>query len=537
MNNAHFEIYSLTCMGLLDSFSQIFIVVCCAQLVIFIIFGSEVERKTIVRFFTCCLILKIVLLSLFCFFYFYYNEVCFLLNYINQNHYFSDYPKILIIFLYGLLLSSVNSHAIVNYFLQDYQFSCDGVSFVFICLNALICYLCILYNSLNLKIKNFYFNTLCIVFIEFFMYFVFLTREFIVFYIFFEAILIPMFFMIGLFGSRNRKIHASYLFFVYTFIGSLLLLTALFFMYYKFGTTNIDVIYGLLSKDTIMLTFSEELFLWLLLFFGFAVKIPMFPVHIWLPEAHVEAPTAGSVILAGLLLKLGGYGVLRFLIPICGNINFLLKDFIILFCFLAIIYSSIAAIRQTDVKKIIAYSSVVHMNFGFIGIFLQNIDGAVSFVAIMLSHGIVSAGLFFIAGCIYERIGSRSMFYLRGLCQLMPIFSVLFFLLTLSNMSFPGTLSFAAEFLIIVSIFNEFKIISSIAILILSGSILYNIWVVTKTLFSVIDWETVKFLKFHDLSFREFKILFILIILSVIFGTLLCNPLIEFLKLTAFLYL
>jgi NADH:ubiquinone oxidoreductase subunit 4 (subunit M) len=263
----------------------------------------------------------------------------------------------------------------------------------------------------------------------------------------------------------------------------------------------------------------------------------MFPVHIWLPEAHVEAPTTGSVILAGLLLKLGGYGVLRFLVPICGNVNLLVKDYIILFCFLAIIYASIAALRQVDLKKIIAYSSVVHMNFGFIGIFLNNLDGAVSFVAIMLSHGIVSSGLFFIAGTIYERLGTRSTLQLRGLCQLMPLLSVFFFLLTLSNMSFPGTLSFAAEFLIIVSIFNEFKIVSSVAIIILSGSILYNIWIVTKTIFSLIDWETVRVMKISDLSFREIKILIILIVLSVVFGTLLCNPLIAFLKLTAFLHL
>lgn len=489
-------------------FAKVFLFVCVVKLLCFVLFFSNSKRVLIERFCT----------------YFFTAKICLLVLYFVHN--------------FQIISSLVwISNTFFDFVLPGYEFQFDGVSLVFVGLNALICYLCIVYNVCNLKIKNFYFSSLCIILIEFFMYFVFLTREIVIFYIFFEAILIPMFFMIGLLGSRNRKIHASYLFFVYTFVGSLLLLTALFFIIYKFGTTNIDVIYVLLNSGEVMLSFREELFIWVLLFIGFAVKIPMFPVHIWLPEAHVEAPTAGSVILAGLLLKLGGYGILRFLIPICSEVNLLLKDYIILFCLLAVVYSSIAALRQIDIKKIIAYSSVVHMNFGFIGIFLNNIDGAVSFVIIMLSHGLVSAGLFFIAGTIYERLGTRNMLYLKGLCQFMPLLSSFFFLLTLSNMSFPGTLSFAAEFLVIISIFSEFKLLSSVIIVLLSGSVLYNIWVVTKAIFGTVDGERVSILKISDLSFREIKILFILTALSLVFGTVLCNPLVEFLTLTPFVHL
>jgi proton-translocating NADH-quinone oxidoreductase chain M len=411
-------------------------------------------------------------------------------------------------------------------------FQLDEISICFVFLNSLICYLCIRYNVLNFRIKNFYFNTLLIVLMECFMYIVFLTQDFVVFYIFFEAILIPMFFMIGLLGSRNRKIHASYLFFVYTFVGSLLLLGALLFLIIKFNTTNVSEIYMMIVHGVVEFSFEEQVILWFLLFVGFSVKIPMFPVHIWLPEAHVEAPTTGSVILAGLLLKLGGYGMYRFLVPLCYDVHLLFQDYVLLLCAIAIIYSAMAALRQVDIKKIIAYSSVVHMNFGLAGLFLANVDGIVGFITIMLSHGIVSAGLFFIAGCIYERLGTRNMLYLKGLSQLAPILCVFFFLLTLSNMSFPGTLSFVSEFLIIVIFFSKFKLLSTFIVFGLSGSVFYNIWLVTRVLFSTLDKVEVH--KISDLSYREFRILFVLTFLSFIFGTLLCGPLVELIKLSVY---
>jgi proton-translocating NADH-quinone oxidoreductase chain M len=250
---------------------------------------------------------------------------------------------------------------------------------------------------------------------------VFSVLDLILFYIFFESVLIPMFLIIGIWGSRERKIRAAYQFFLYTLIGSLLMLLAVLLIYFQAGTTDIHV---LMTTE-----FSErrQIFMWLAFFASFAVKIPMLPFHIWLPEAHVEAPTAGSVILAGILLKLGGYGFLRFSIPLFPEATIYFTPLVYTMSILAVIYASLTTLRQVDMKKIIAYSSVAHMNFCTIGMFTLNVQGVEGSILLMLSHGIVSSALFLCIGVLYDRHHTRIVRYYSGLVHTMPLFVTLFF--------------------------------------------------------------------------------------------------------------
>lgn len=392
-------------------------------------------------------------------------------------------------------------------FLNIYvSFGLDGISLLFIILTTFLIVLCILssWEIIKYNIKMYY-----IIFLitESLLILVFSSLDLILFYIFFESILIPMFFIIGIWGSRSRRIHASYQFFIYTLLGSIFMLISLIFLNLNIGTTDIQF----LKYHDISL--YRQLFLWLAFFASFAVKIPMFPFHIWLPEAHVEAPTAGSVLLAGILLKLGSYGFLRFSIPLLTEASVYFLPLIYSLSIIAIIYASMTTIRQIDLKKIIAYSSIVHMNFALLGLFTFNFQSIAGSYFLMLSHGIVSGGLFLCVGVLYDRYHTRLLKYYNGLNMFMPIFSICFLLLTLSNVSFPGTISFIGEFLVIIGVFqfNTFVIFFGSLSLILGG--VYAFWLYNRVFFGSIQWLYIQ--KFSDLNLREFLILFPLIILII----------------------
>jgi len=301
-----------------------------------------------------------------------------------------------------------------------YSIGIDGISLFFIILTTFLMPLCLLLSWLNIsyRLKEF---IICMLLTEFFLINVFSVLDLFFFYLFFESILLPMFLIIGIWGSRQRKIHATYQFFFYTLIGSLLMLIAIIYIYIVVGTSDLSII------SLFRFNNYTQIFLWLAFFLALAVKIPMIPFHIWLPEAHVEAPTAGSVILAGLLLKMGGYAILRFLIPIFDYANLYFMPFVFLLSILAIIYSSLATIRQLDLKKIIAYSSVAHMNYVTIGLFSYDLQGIQGCIFLMLSHGLVSSALFICVGVLYDRYKSRIVKYYGGLVQLMPLLSFFFF--------------------------------------------------------------------------------------------------------------
>ena len=295
----------------------------------------------------------------------------------------------------------------------------DGISLFFIILTTFLVPVCLLisWSSITHLVKEF---LVAFLFLETFMIAVFCMLDLILFYVFFESVLIPMFLIIGVWGSRERKIRAAYQFFLYTLIGSLFMLLAILLIYFQVGTTDLQV---LMTTE-----FSErrQFFLWLAFFLSFAVKVPMIPFHIWLPEAHVEAPTSGSVILAGILLKLGTYGFLRFSIPLFPEATVYFTPLIYTLSVLGIIYASFTTLRQIDLKKIIAYSSVAHMGFVTLGLFSLNTQGIEGAILLMLSHGFVASALFLCIGILYDRTHTRLIRYYGGLVQTMPLFSFFF---------------------------------------------------------------------------------------------------------------
>lgn len=388
------------------------------------------------------------------------------------------------------------------------SFGIDGISIFFIILTSFLIPICMLisWESIKYKAKTF---TLLILFTEFLLVNVFATLDLIFFYIFFEAILIPMFILINIWGSRQRKIHAAFQFFLYTLVGSLLLLLAILTIYSQAGTTDIQVL------SQVNFSPERQLYLWLAFFASFAVKIPMVPFHIWLPEAHVEAPTAGSVLLAGILLKLGTYGMIRFMLPLFPYANKFFSPLILTLCVVGVVYSSLTTIRQIDLKKIIAYSSVAHMNFGLIGIFSNDTVGLDGNMYLMLGHGLVSTGLFLCIGVLYDRYHTRNILYFGGLVQTMPIFSIIFLIFTLANLGFPGTINFVGEFLILISILK----LSTIAVVIAGSSLIlgaiYSIWLFNRIVFGQMSKHL---LTFSDLTRREFNMFLPLVTLTLWLG-------------------
>jgi NADH-quinone oxidoreductase subunit M len=338
---------------------------------------------------------------------------------------------------------------------------------------------------------------------------VFCALDLVLFYLFFEGGLIPMFLIIGVWGGE-RRVYASFKFFLYTLLGSVLMLLAMMAMYWHAGTTDIP---------TLMSTqFPRDMqwWLWLAFFASFAVKMPMWPVHTWLPDAHVEAPTAGSVVLAAILLKFGGYGFLRFSVPMFPLASHELAPFVFTLSIMAIIYTSLVALAQDDVKKLIAYSSVAHMGFVTMGIFTftaQGIDGA---IFQMLSHGLVSAALFLCVGVVYDRMHTRQIEAYGGLVHRMPIYAFCFMVFTLANLGLPGTSGFIGEFL---SLLAAFKINTSVAFLATTGTILsaaYGLYLYRRIIFGELVKPSLMAIK--DMGPREIAVIGPLVILTVLFG-------------------
>ena len=388
-----------------------------------------------------------------------------------------------------------------------FSFGLDGISLFFFILTSLLIFLCVLFIWNEIRFKEYAFNLLLI---ELLLLLVFSVLDIFLFYVFFEAILIPMFVLIGVWGSRERKVRAVYLLFFYTLFGSLLMLIGLLYIYSITGTLNLEYLL------TWPFTFEEQCWLWLAFFLSFASKIPMFPFHIWLPEAHVEAPTVGSVLLAGILLKLGVYGFLRFSLSLFPEASLYFSPFVYLLSVLGVIYASLSAIRQTDLKRIIAYSSVAHMNLVTLGIFSFNTIGIEGSILQSISHGFVSGAMFLLIGILYDRYHSRFLYYYGGLVHMMPVYSVFLLIFTMANIALPGTSSFVGEFLLLLGIYKTNILSSIIGALgvILCGA--YSLWLYNRIIFG--NLKTTSITMFKDINFREFMILLPLLILVLFMG-------------------
>ncbi len=394
-----------------------------------------------------------------------------------------------------------------------YFLGIDGISLLMIVLTAILTPICLAISmeSIQKRVKEF---VVAFLVLEGLVIGSFACLDLLFFYIFFEAMLIPMFLIIGVWGGENR-VYAAYKFFLYTLFGSVLFLIAVIVIYLYTGTTDILVLSTVLPK---ILPLGAQKWLFLAFFASFSVKVPMFPVHTWLPDAHVQAPTAGSVILAGILIKLGAYGFLRFSLPFFPAASVYFADFIFTLSIIAIIYTSLIALMQEDMKKMIAYSSVAHMGFVTMGIFSftrQGIDGA---IVQMISHGIVSAALFMCVGVIYDRLHTKQIKDLGGIANKMPNFAMLAMIFTMASVGLPGTSGFVGEFLTIIGTFAANK---TVAILAATGVILgacYMLWLYKRVWFSEIHNHHVD--EVSDLGKIEFVSLALMAVFVILLGIL-----------------
>ena len=399
------------------------------------------------------------------------------------------------------LIKSLNMH---------YHLGVDGISIFFVILTAILTPLCILasWQSIKFRVKEY---MIAFLLLETMVIGVFCALDFVLFYIFFEAMLIPMFLIIGIWGGEKR-VYAAIKFFLYTLAGSLFLLVAIIYIYQHTGELNIPNLYALVSKFSV----HEQNILWLAFFVSFAVKVPMWPVHTWLPDAHVQAPTAGSVILVGVLLKMGAYGFLRFSLPMLPEASHHFAHLIFILSAIAIIYASAVAFVQTDMKKLIAYSSIAHMGFVTIGIFTFNqlaIEGA---LFQMLSHGVVSSALFLCVGVLYDRMHSKEISHYGGVVTKMPIFALFFMIFTMASVGLPSTSGFIGEMLVVIGTYQVSKLYAALAATSLVFGAIYMLWLYKRVIFGVVSNPEVE--KLNDLNCREWLIFVPLIILTFLMG-------------------
>jgi len=390
----------------------------------------------------------------------------------------------------------------------SYHVGIDGISLFFVLLTTLLTPICVLasWESITVRVREY---MIAFLFMETMMIGMFAALDIVVFYIFFEGVLIPMFLIIGIWGGP-RRVYAAFKFFLYTLLGSVLMLLALLAMYLDAGTTDIPALMAHRFPA------SMQTWLWLAFFASFAVKVPMWPVHTWLPDAHVEAPTAGSVILAGVLLKFGGYGFLRFSLPLFPDATIAFAPLIFALSIVAVIYTSLVALAQEDMKKLIAYSSVAHMGFVTIGTFTLNVQGIEGAIYQMLSHGVVSAALFLVVGVVYDRVHSREITVYGGLVNRMPVYALMFMVFMLASVGLPGTGGFVGEFLVLVGIF---QVSSLAAALTATGVILgaaYMLYLYRRVIFGQLTKDNLK--RLLDLSPREIAVFAPLVLLVLWMG-------------------
>ncbi|TJV06660.1 MAG: NADH-quinone oxidoreductase subunit M [Mesorhizobium sp.] len=390
----------------------------------------------------------------------------------------------------------------------SYHMGVDGISMLFVILTTFLMPLCILasWESIEKRVKAY---MIAFLLLETLMIGVFCALDIVLFYVFFEAGLIPMFIIIGVWGGK-RRVYASFKFFLYTLAGSVLMLLAIMAMFYQSGTTDIPTLL------THSFPANMQTWLWLAFFASFAVKMPMWPVHTWLPDAHVEAPTAGSVILAAILLKMGGYGFLRFSLPMFPLASEMFAPLVFTLSVVAIIYTSLVALMQEDMKKLIAYSSVAHMGFVTMGIFAMNQEGVQGAIFQMLSHGLVSGALFLCVGVIYDRMHTREIAAYGGLVNNMPKYATVFMVFTMANVGLPGTSGFVGEFLTMLGVF---RVNTWVAFFAATGVILsaaYALWLYRRVIFGALTKDSLKGLL--DLSPREKAIIYPLVVLVIFFG-------------------
>ncbi len=424
---------------------------------------------------------------------------------------------ILSLFVWGTFDAGQDGFQLVEEFawLEDlgisYRMGVDGISIFFVLLSTLLTPLAILasWTSIKLRVREY---MIAFLVLETMMVGTFCALDTVLFYIFFEAVLIPMYIIIGVWGGK-RRVYASFKFFLYTLAGSVLMLVALLVIWRETGSTDIAAI---LAQEVPTIAAEIQPWLWFAFFASFAVKMPMWPVHTWLPDAHVEAPTAGSVILAGVLLKMGGYGFLRFSLPMLPVASFDFAPFIFALSVIAVIYTSLVALAQEDMKKLIAYSSVAHMGFVTLGIFAATRQGVEGAIFQMLSHGIVSAALFLVVGVVYDRMHTRDISRYGGLVERMPKYAAIFMVFMLASVGLPGTSGFIGEFLVLIGVF---QVSSLVALLAATGIILgaaYMLFMYRRVVFGELRHADLQ--NITDLNWREVAIFMPLIAIVLWLG-------------------
>ena len=390
----------------------------------------------------------------------------------------------------------------------NYHMGVDGISVLFVLLSTFLTPICVLasWDAIKVRVKEY---MVAFLILETLMVGMFCALDFVLFYIFFEGVLIPMFLIIGVWGGK-RRVYAAFKFFLYTLTGSVLMLLAILAIYLQAGTSEIP------SLLNFVLPANIQYWLWLAFFASFAVKVPMWPVHTWLPDAHVEAPTAGSVILAGVLLKMGAYGFLRFSVPMLPIASDFFTPLIFALSIIAVIYTSLVALVQLDMKKLIAYSSVAHMGFVTLGIFSLNQQGVTGAIYQMLSHGIVSAALFLCVGVIYDRIHTREIARYGGLAERMPVYAVFFMVFMLASVGLPGTGGFIGEILVLVGLFQVSTWAAALAATGLVLGAAYMLWLYRRVIFGKLSRGDLK--SITDMSYREVAVFTPLLVLTIWMG-------------------